>query len=727
MKNLSELRMVSVFLVFIGFALISASFVVAEDGCILNLSDGCLKSVPIVGVYGSFIQKTSDGGYLFRAENQVIKADSNMNLEWNRQFDVLTNYSINDFKETSDGGFIFTGSISFPETGSDVLVIKTDFMGNIQFINSFHDYTVEDELFDINTGQYINWTSDELGLYIFENSDKESYSILGKGNSFTWGFYPYFLKIDSDGNFTFNYRFLKDRDTISEAMQENNGDLIFLTDSEIDDDFFIKMDEEGNILLTVSLRFLGTHDDYYQVIETNDANYAIVGASWSHSPDDFYVDASLFKINSNGSMEFSKYYDAEFPIRLSYGLSVDDTADGGYILTGYVESNPYPRFEGYLMKTDSLGNKEWILYTNDLSENKIISIGQDEYAAISSSSAVRYWIEQPTCDDEIKNGNETDVDCGGSCSHCAAGQQCSADADCSSPYGEMCVNGVCGLKLGEMCGTKAAGLFGYCVGGYCIQEWNAYSGSDSGCCDVSSLGPCQTCPGGHVTSKPDGSSCYDYKDSMSGELSYCMNGVCINSPGCGDGYFNGAQEVCDDGNLINGDGCDNGCNIEPGWICNGDPSVCTEVPKNNTGEECNNEGFNCECQNFYNSSKYYAIQKWSFRDQKGDYVLDEKNNLYSYYNIDVNGDMKGANWTANPCVISVLVKAGNDKISFDGGLSGSVYTSKKDISHITFCGYRSGDNGGNNGGNNGVPEFPAFSVVIAVFIATLGIMYIRKS
>jgi hypothetical protein len=47
----------------------------------------------------------------------------------------------------------------------------------------------------------------------------------------------------------------------------------------------------------------------------------------------------------------------------------------------------------------------------------------------------------PGCGDGIKNGDESDVDCGGSCNACADGEGCGSGEDCQS--GE-CSGGVCG-------------------------------------------------------------------------------------------------------------------------------------------------------------------------------------------------------------------------------------------------------------------------------------------
>jgi hypothetical protein len=41
----------------------------------------------------------------------------------------------------------------------------------------------------------------------------------------------------------------------------------------------------------------------------------------------------------------------------------------------------------------------------------------------------------------VKNGTETDVDCGGACPKCTAGKTCKVDADCGG--GTKCIAGKC--------------------------------------------------------------------------------------------------------------------------------------------------------------------------------------------------------------------------------------------------------------------------------------------
>lgn len=56
----------------------------------------------------------------------------------------------------------------------------------------------------------------------------------------------------------------------------------------------------------------------------------------------------------------------------------------------------------------------------------------------------------------------------------------------------------------------------------------------------------------------------------------CLDGLCKpRSPGgCGDGVLEPGED-CDDQNYTGGDGCSASCELEPGWSCDEEPSVCT--------------------------------------------------------------------------------------------------------------------------------------------------------
>jgi hypothetical protein len=66
------------------------------------------------------------------------------------------------------------------------------------------------------------------------------------------------------------------------------------------------------------------------------------------------------------------------------------------------------------------------------------------------------------CKDGMKDGNETDVDCGGSCKACANGLHCLHAGDCQSA---ICANNICvgsncsdGIKNGDETDIDCGGL-----------------------------------------------------------------------------------------------------------------------------------------------------------------------------------------------------------------------------------------------------------------------------
>ena len=75
--------------------------------------------------------------------------------------------------------------------------------------------------------------------------------------------------------------------------------------------------------------------------------------------------------------------------------------------------------------------------------------------------------EEPACDDEIQNGDETGVDCGGSCSSCSTGLACVVAADCESGVCDdsVCVAPSCddGILNGDETGIDCGGSCETCI------------------------------------------------------------------------------------------------------------------------------------------------------------------------------------------------------------------------------------------------------------------------
>jgi cysteine-rich repeat protein len=206
-----------------------------------------------------------------------------------------------------------------------------------------------------------------------------------------------------------------------------------------------------------------------------------------------------------------------------------------------------------------------------------------------------------SCTDGLRTGDETGVDCGGSCApakQCALGGGCAANTDCVTG---LCTSGACAAARcgdgvqqpneacddgnatnGDGCDDGAGGSCrptgcgnGTRTGTEACDDGNAVNadGCDTNCtvtrCGNGIAGGTETCDDGN-TMAGDGCSA-----GCRVEMGYvCMNmpSMCLST--CGDGALSGTEE-CDDGNRTGGDGCSMNCFRETGFACTGAPSTCT--------------------------------------------------------------------------------------------------------------------------------------------------------
>ncbi len=84
-------------------------------------------------------------------------------------------------------------------------------------------------------------------------------------------------------------------------------------------------------------------------------------------------------------------------------------------------------------------------------------VWQPGYKGLTVTSGNLFvWVKAPSCADGVTNGKETDVDCGGSCSPCAAGRTCSVHTDCTS---QDCTSGVCSVQFPVRASDCAAAVW----------------------------------------------------------------------------------------------------------------------------------------------------------------------------------------------------------------------------------------------------------------------------
>ncbi|MFA5032844.1 MAG: T9SS type A sorting domain-containing protein [bacterium] len=99
----------------------------------------------------------------------------------------------------------------------------------------------------------------------------------------------------------------------------------------------------------------GTKNDKgYCVQQTSDSGYIIIGETYSYGAG--YKDAYLIKTNQIGDTLWTRTYGG---IKDDCGNSVCQTNDNGYIITGYTDSYGAGNSDIYLIKTNSSGDTLW--------------------------------------------------------------------------------------------------------------------------------------------------------------------------------------------------------------------------------------------------------------------------------------------------------------------------------------------------------------------------------
>jgi len=142
----------------------------------------------------------------------------------------------------------------------------------------------------------------------------------------------------------------------------NDGDVTGLNG--VYDYWVIKIDSAGALQWQKTLGNSG-QEKAYSVQQTADGGYAVFGQGISssgsncHSGGEFW----LVKLDTNGNVQWEKCFGGS---GVEFGRSIQQTADGGYIMTGWTSSNNGD-VSGYIggttdcwvVKTDSVGNIEW--------------------------------------------------------------------------------------------------------------------------------------------------------------------------------------------------------------------------------------------------------------------------------------------------------------------------------------------------------------------------------
>jgi len=254
--------------------------------------------------------------------------------------------SDNDFgksiQQTSDGGYIFAGyTQSYTYGLNDFAIYRLNSSGNKVWFKHY------------------GGTNNERGYSIQQTSDG-GYVVAGYTYSYTYGGEDFALyKLNSSGNKVwFKHYGGGNTDYAYSIQQTSDGGYIVAGYSGSytygGNDFAIyKLDSNGNKVWFK--HYGGSNNDYaYSIQQTSDGGYITAGYTYSYTngSDDF----AIYRLDSNGNKVWFKHYGGTNSDRC---YSIQQTSDGGFVMTGSTESYTHGNSDFAIYKLDSSGNKVW--------------------------------------------------------------------------------------------------------------------------------------------------------------------------------------------------------------------------------------------------------------------------------------------------------------------------------------------------------------------------------
>jgi len=289
------------------------------------------------------VQQTSDSGYIIAgytesygaggADFWLVKTDSNGNKLWNKTFGGTYDDWARAVQQASDGGYIIAGHTESYGAGSmDFWLVKTDANGTEQWNKTLG-------------GTYDDWASS------VQQTTDSGYIIAGRTESYGAGSEDVWLvKADSNGNKLWNKTFGGSQDDMALSVQQTSDGGYIVAGETCSygaghyDVWLVKTDANGTEQWNKTFGGLGI-DWAYSVQQTTDSGYIVAGGTTSYGVGSW--DFWLVKTDANGTKQWDKTFGGTDK---ENALSIQQTANDGYILAGWTESYSAGSADFWLIK-----------------------------------------------------------------------------------------------------------------------------------------------------------------------------------------------------------------------------------------------------------------------------------------------------------------------------------------------------------------------------------------
>ena len=306
--------------------------------------------------YSYAFAATSDGGGVVVGYTEsfgvgyrdvwVLKLDNQGNISWQKRYGGTGLDAAYSILQNTDGSYIVQGYTGSYGAGDfDILLLKLDSNGNIIWQKAYGGPNFE-------RGYSIKQTLDNG--YVIAGYTGTDGASEGSSNDIL------VLKVDSNGNLSWmkTYGGSKGDHVKSITATSDGGSLVTgFTESFGSggrDLFVLKLDSSGNVTWMKTYGTSGNDVSYANGLENEDGSYMVAGATNSFGTGDF--DFWLLKLDSTGNIIWQKTYGG---ISRDVATALQQTTDGGYILTGQTASFGTGIYDTLLLKLDSDGTIIW--------------------------------------------------------------------------------------------------------------------------------------------------------------------------------------------------------------------------------------------------------------------------------------------------------------------------------------------------------------------------------
>ena len=356
----------------------------------------------IDGDFPNVFSQTADGGYIVAGicysrlsgdktqpnwdaslntpDYWVVKMDAQGNKQWDKRFGGTSEDDVAAIQQTADGGYLIGGTSGSGANGDktqgsrggyDYWVIRVDASGNTLWDRRFggdRDDIMMDMCKTADRGFVLAGYS-ESGISGDKTQDNRN---PGEGTADYW-----VVKIDSAGNKVWDKRFGGGLDDYLNSIRTtNDGGYILGGTSQSDSGFdksqhtygfgdfwIVKIDSSGN--KQWDQRYGTSSDDHFAMLQqTYDGGYILGGNADTGKSGDKSVDASGYWIVKTDLLG-NKLWDQAYTV--GNLASVYLTLEKGFILSGNTTNNIFGDktqinlgyWQDWVIKADSIGNKEW--------------------------------------------------------------------------------------------------------------------------------------------------------------------------------------------------------------------------------------------------------------------------------------------------------------------------------------------------------------------------------